>query len=101
MSYKEEIESLEERLSFYRRNIGRNNARDTYLTQKIKRMEEQLELFKKAKAFDEIKECLHSAQSSIDRSENRKEERDHAVAFFNELVEMDILEVYERTERND
>ena len=62
MSYKEEIEDLEERLSLYRRNIGRNNARDALLTQKIKRMEEQLELFKKAKAFDEV---LKSFDESI------------------------------------
>lgn len=61
MDYNEEIEDLEERLSLYRRNIGRNNVREAFLTQKIKRMEEQLKLFKKAQVFDEIVDAMNSS----------------------------------------
>lgn len=63
MNYEEEIEDLEERLSLYLCNIDSNNARYGNLTQKIKRMEEQLELFKKAQAFDEIVRCMDYRQA--------------------------------------
>lgn len=114
MSYEyEPIKDLEKEIDYVRWNHEKtthSHQKEVIGTQ-LKKLEARLHKFKqaekvdeyeaKAKAFDEIKNSLHDAQSSIDRSGNRKEERDHAVAFFNSLVEMDILEVYERNERDD
>lgn len=50
----DEIEDLEERLGVYLKGLGGHPGRDTLLSKKIKNMEKQLDILKKAKAFDEV-----------------------------------------------
>ena len=54
LNYKEEIETLEERLEIYRNSLGKSLIRDSRMMVKIESMEQQLELFLKAKAFDTL-----------------------------------------------
>lgn len=50
MSYENEIKDLEERLVVYRRNVKRK----PHLSARISKCERELEILKKAEAFDHI-----------------------------------------------
>lgn len=64
MRYEEEIEDLEKRLLMYKKGVtGGHTARENLLFKKIKSMENQLDILKRAKAFDAIVKAYSEASS--------------------------------------
>lgn len=66
MSYDEEIEHLEKRLLMYKKGVtGGHTARENLLYKNIKSMEKQLDILKRAKAFDEGLEAVYDRLQHI------------------------------------